>query len=339
MRYVTLFAFVLAGCADHPAPPHDAADGAVDADLAVVGAPDLGDASDLAAHAASWKQESSAASFSDLWGSSPTDLYAVGAGGNVTGYVYHSPGGGVWSQIKVSGSLYAVWGSSANDVYVGGLNMILRSTDAGASWKPETLPAVGGSWLIDALWGSGSGDIYAAGFHTNASGDKVGSSILHSTGNGQWTTQYSDGSGDSFALWGADAGHVFAVDRDTGAVVRTSGDGSWTAHGALGASARIWGLGANQLYVAAASGVTFASSDALTWTPTTLPGASGETLEDIWGRASDDLFVVGNAGSIFHLSGGGWSREGSAGTKLRRLWSGGGELFAVGAGGIYHRQP
>lgn len=339
MRYVTLFALVLGGCADHAAPPHDAVDGAVEADLAVAGAPDLGDAPDLAAHVASWKQESSGAIFWDIWGASPTDLYAVGAGPNVTGYVYHSPGAGVWTQIKVTGSLYAVWGSSANDVYVAGINMILRSTDAGATWKAETLPAVSGSWLIDALWGSGSGDIYAAGFSTDSTGTKVGSSILHSTGNGQWTSQYSDGSGDSFALWGADAGHVFAVDRHTGAVVRSSGNGSWTAHGALGASASIWGLGANQLYVCAANGVTFASTDALTWTPTTLPNAGGETLEDIWGRASDDLFVVGNAGSIFHLAGGSWSREGAAGAKLRALWGGGGELFAVGADGIYHRQP
>jgi len=339
MRYGILALLLLGGCATKTS---GAADGGAPADLADGVAADLSDAvtADLAGSAApKWVRESGDGIFFDVWGASATDVYAVGTGGNVSGYIYHSPGAAVWTQIKGTGPLYAVWGSGADDVYVAGLDMILHSTDRGATWKSETLPAVSGSWLFDALWGSGAGDVYVAGFSTDSSGTKTGSSILHSSGSGTWTVQYgSSSNGSSFSLWGADAAHVFAVDRSSGAVVRSSGNGAWTANGALGPARRIWGLAATQLYVTAANGIAFGSSDGVTWTPSTVTGAGSEFLEDICGSASDDLFIVGNQGSIFHRSASGWSKEGAAGARLNALWRSGADLFAAGADGVYHRR-
>ncbi len=325
--------------------------GGVTYDLATSPSLDLGgDAvdgavGDLAGGAAPhWVQQSisgfNVGSFSSLWGTSANDVWAVGTDGfgNASGYAYHSAGGGVWTASKSTGPLYAVWGSSASDVYLAGVNLVLHSTNAGATWSTDKLPSVAGSWLIDSLWGSGANDIYAAGFSTDAGGTKVGSSILHSTGNGTWVAQYSDGSGDSFSLWGADATHLFAVDRQTGAVVRSSGDGNWTAYGALGPSGSIWGLGAGQLYVTGSGGSLFQSADAKNWTPHVVDGGAGEQLEAVFGTSADELFVVGAEGSIFRGSGGSWTKEGTAGTKLRAIWGAGGDLWAAGADGVYHRQ-
>ena len=336
MRRGCLLIALLGGCG---ANAQSAPDAGTTPDLAADIVRDLASSTigDLGASPVMWQQESNAGSFSGLWGSSPTDLYAVGAGFNVTGYVYHSLGNGLWTSIKTSGSLYAVWGSGPDDIYVAGLNMILRSTDRGATWVSEKLPVVGGTWVIDALWGSGANDVYAAGFSTDSHGTKAGSSILHSTGNGVWVSQYGDTSGSSFSLWGADATHVFAVDRESGAIIQSPGNGSWTVHDALGVVRSIHGIGSNRFYVTGANGVLFQSADAMTWTSQQIAGVSSELLEAIWGTANNDIFVVGNHGSIFHFDGTSWSNAGAAGTKLLAIWGNGDEIFVAGADGIYHR--
>jgi hypothetical protein len=277
--------------------------------------------------------------FSDLWGASSSDIWAVGTGGNDAGYVQHSPGGGVWAEVYRTGPLYAVWGSGPSDIYLGGLDLLLHSSDGGANWKNETLPKVPGSWLIDRIWGNGANDIYAGGFSTDASGTKTGSSILHSTGNGTWTAQFTDNLDSySFSIWGADASHMFAVNRQTGAVLRSSGNGTWAAYGALGPSGSIWGLGAGKLFVSGGSGTLYQSADAMSWTPNPIAAAGSEQLADVWGTSGDDLFVVGVAGSIFHLSGGVWSKEGVGGAGLRDIWGSGSDVYVAGDDGIYHRQ-
>ena len=336
MRYCWILIAVISGCGadaeigqDAGARPDLASDSASDLASSTIG--------DLGANLFVWQRESSAGSFAALWGSGTTDLYAVGAGFNVSGYVYHSLGDGQWTSIKTAGSLYAAWGSGPGDVYVGGLGGVLHSTDHGATWTSETLPLVGGSWVIDALWGSGPNDVYAAGFSTDSHGTKTGSSILHSTGAGAWVSQYSDQNGSSFSLWGADATHVYAVNRDSGAIVQSSGNGSWMAHDALGPVRSIRGIGTNRLYVTGANGVLFQSADAKTWMSQPIDGASGELLEDIWGTADDDVFVVGNHGSVFHFDGTSWSSAGTAGTKLLAIWGNGADVFVAGADGIYHR--
>jgi hypothetical protein len=345
MRFLSIAFLAVAGC-------HAVGGSVASNDLSTVpSASDLGSApsdggtADLApAVKPSWTQQSvtgwHVGSFSDLWGSSPSDVWAVGSDyPDQTGYVYHSPGGGVWTQIKTAAPIYAVWGSGSNDVYVAGQNLLLHTADAGATWQTQTLPALGGgSWVLDTLWGSGAGDLYATGIRSDGSGTVVGSSILHSTGNGTWVTQYSSTDGYSFSLWGADANHLFALDRQTGAVLRSSGNGTWTAYGALGQSGSIWGLDAGRLYVSGTSGALFASTDAMHWTPQAIDQA-GELLEDVWGTSSDDLFVVGSSGAIFHLSVGAWSQEVGVGpSKLFHVRAVGGDIYAVGDAGIFRRQ-
>ena len=60
--------------------------------------------------------------FYAIWGSSSTDVYAVGDGGTILHY-----DGNTWSNMPsgTSDTLSAVWGSSSSDVYTVGTNGII----------------------------------------------------------------------------------------------------------------------------------------------------------------------------------------------------------------------
>ena len=64
------------------------------------------------------------------------------------------------------------------------------------------------------------------------------------------------------------------------------------------------------------------------------------TLNAVWGTAADNVYVVGNGGTILHrsLANGPWSPEGSATQFIAGVWgSGNSDVYAVGAGGaIWH---
>src|SRR5207302_458891 len=82
----------------------------------------------------------------DIWGTSATDVFAVGENGTILHF-----DGLAWSTMP-SGStanLASVWGASSTEVYASaGSNTILRYN--GASWAPLTLPppAPNGSPMI-----------------------------------------------------------------------------------------------------------------------------------------------------------------------------------------------
>src|SRR5262249_22898129 len=95
-----------------------------------------------------------------IWGSSATDLYAVGNSGTLL----HSTGNGIWTA-QDSGlgfeDLAGVWGSSATDVYlVGGFGGVVHSTGNGM-WTSVANP--GNNWLT-AIAGNSATDFYVIGW-------------------------------------------------------------------------------------------------------------------------------------------------------------------------------
>src|SRR5262249_2305294 len=109
-----------------------------------------------------------------VWGSSSTDIYAVG----ISGTILHSTGNGIWTP-QASGltdTLSSVWGSYSGDVYAIGLNTGAVLHSGGGAWTPKSSLSGGGA----GLWGSGSGNVYAASDH----------SVLHLGGNGSWSTEW-----------------------------------------------------------------------------------------------------------------------------------------------------
>ena len=92
----------------------------------------------------------------DVWGSSDSDVFAVGHPGIILHY-----DGATWSPMSsgTTETLWGVWGNSGGDVFaVGGPGTILHYD--GATWGPMS------SGITDSLydvWGSNSNDVFAVG--------------------------------------------------------------------------------------------------------------------------------------------------------------------------------
>ena len=61
-----------------------------------------------------------------------------------------------------------------------------------------------------------------------------------------------------------------------------------------------------------------------------------KTLNSIWGSSGNDVFAVGEGGTILHYNGSAWSPMASGTTEnLKGIWgSSGSDVFAVGANGV-----
>src|SRR5262249_46731571 len=112
--------------------------------------------------------------FNDIWGSGPTDVYAVEGGAS------HSVGDGVWPEpaqhVAIDGEpILAIWGSSATDVYAAGaFNRVYHSTGNG-TWRDQSTSAMN----LQDIWGTSSHDIYTIST----------TQVFHSTGDGNWRDQ------------------------------------------------------------------------------------------------------------------------------------------------------
>jgi hypothetical protein len=122
----------------------------------------------------------------DVWGASSSNLYAVGEGG-----VIHYDGS-TWSAVPsvplvdASTVLRAVWGSSEKDVWAVGRGLMVHFD--GAAW---TGTALADSELMD-VWGASTSDVYAVG-QRPVGGGKTEALALHFDGNA-WTAVSGFGS-------------------------------------------------------------------------------------------------------------------------------------------------
>jgi hypothetical protein len=214
----------------------------------------------------------SGGSLIDVWGSSASNVYAVGWSNGPL--VYHNDGTG-WTEASSSlssgGYLNGVWGSSASDVYaVGtGVNAPLVYHRDGTGWT-GTSPSLPVGWNygnLRSVWGSSASDIYAVGWGSN------GSLLYHNDGTG-WSEASSSlpaGGGSLYGIWGSSASDVYAVGNSINAVGDTS----------------------PLLYHNDGTGWTGAS-------PFLPPGWSAGYLHAVWGSSAGDLYIVGEGSYVFN---------------------------------------
>jgi hypothetical protein len=147
----------------------------------------------------------------DVWGSSATDVYAVGRldlDVVFEGVILHQREG-AWSPVlEVTGlGLQTVWGSSASDVFAAGFELegppemseLVGSIwhFDGSSWSRMTVPRSG---ILFELWGTSPADVFAVGE------DGV---VLHYDGTA-WMATYPTES-TLLGVWGSSPADVFAV--------------------------------------------------------------------------------------------------------------------------------
>jgi hypothetical protein len=134
-----------------------------------------------------------------VWGSSGSDVFAVGAKGTILHY-----NGSTWSSM-VSGTtsdLLCVWGSSGSDVFAVGYDTnnytgtILHYN--GSTWSTMISGTTNNFY---GVWGSSGSDVFAVGYDGN---------ILHYNGN-NWSPMTSGTTNPLRGVWGSSGSDVYAV--------------------------------------------------------------------------------------------------------------------------------
>ena len=279
-----------------------------------------------------------------VWGSGPSDLWAVGGGysqGVLTGTILHGDDSG-WSPATIpatTAQLHGVWGSGPNDVWVVGAagddssGVILHWN--GSAWSQDTSETAS---ALFGIWGSGANDVYAVGRDAGDHGV-----ILHWNGQAWSSATLPSGTVDLASVWGSGPNDVWAVGRSA---LHWDG-GAWSDEtssfaGGLGAGgcAAIWGSQSDDVYLADSSSFHWNGSK---WSMIPALDASnpwGLAACGVWGSGTSDVWVVGAQGMTAHLDGGYFSAVASGTTNnLNGVWgSGPGNVWVVGdEGTILHK--
>jgi hypothetical protein len=210
--------------------------------------------------------------FTAVWGSGPTDVYAV----NSNGSVMHSDGTGNWQ--KQPQSLFTkaggIWGSAPHNIYIAADKEIYHSTGDGywQTQEPYNWPG-----HVTAIWGSGPNDIYA-----------VGDRILHSTGDGTWQEQQAN-SGTATSVWGSGAHDIYALAGDY--IMHSTGDGKWISQNFPHPLSCVWGSSATDVWVFGLGFLLHTGGDQ-TWSPQAF-NQSQYQMNGCWGSGPDDIYLSG----------------------------------------------
>lgn len=260
-----------------------------------------------------------------LWGTAPTNLWAVGEGGAI----FHWDGTS-WSAFNgasaTTTSLAAAWAASATAAWAVGENTLLRWD--GTTWTPSTPPT---AMALTGIWGSSPSDVWMVGM----SGDVA----YHFTGS-TWTPfSLPNASTNALrAIGGSGPTDVWAV-GDAGTILHYGGS-SWTGSVTSPATGSLTGVWADSPSEAWAVGpLDLLHWSGAGWTATAVP--SGFTPAAVWGTSARNVWCVGHltgtaTGAIAQWSGQGWTLlpdlvaaplRGIAGTAPD-------EILAVGDGGL-----
>lgn len=266
-----------------------------------------------------------------VWGSSSTNLYAVGALGAVLHWT-----GGAWDpedDPDLGGSdFYAVWGTAADNVWVvGDFGRIVHFD--GADWTEATTD-LENAVPLNSVWGSGPNDVWAVGDEGTA---------LHWDG-ASWTVQAFPDVATLNAVWGTAANDVWAAgfsegcacsggalyhyDGSTWSVVTGTPDLSETP---LFAG---WSSAPGDVWVAGLEGVLH--YDGSDWTYDTV--GYGAPIYGITGTSGSNVFAVGAIATIGHNQGSGWETMSIPDFDIHGMWGASAtDVWAVGSGAIHHR--
>ncbi len=94
-----------------------------------------------------------------VWGTSPSDVYAVGASGRILHYDGNVGQNWVSVASGTTESLLAVWGTNASDILAAGTNGAVVHYD-GTTWSPQIS---GTTNALRAIWGSPNPGVTAVG--------------------------------------------------------------------------------------------------------------------------------------------------------------------------------
>ena len=300
----------------------------------------------------------------DVWGSSATDVMAVG-GSTILHY-----DGSAWStQTTITdASLASVWGASATSFVAVGQAPAGKAAAYrydGTGWTPMPAPNPEPddpevNSQLRAVWGASDQDLFAVGHYSANSTEFDLRGLVARYDGSAWTVmQLPDRAGGTLAdVYGTSSTNVIAVGTGDepmddipayGLVYRFDGT-SWTrqhiqredldASLSLGA---VWASSPTDVFVVgfeegpvAGSGAVVYHSDGSGFVKMEIPPT--QLLTGLWGTSATDVYAVGDG--VLHYDGQSWTRLDDHGG-LADLWgSSSSDLFVVGNGGrILHGAP
>ena len=250
-----------------------------------------------------------------LWGVSPTEVWLAEEDR------FHSWNGADWTRTYVdgAGTFKGMWGTASDDIIAVGLgggfaNEARIFRYGGSSWSditPSGPPA--------ALW-----DIDGADGLVLAVGE--GGTILRRTGSTTFAAETSGVSDDLYGVAVLDATRAYAAGNG---VVLTFDGSEWST---LDTGAEVW----RDIWVAPTGEVLVIGDDGKAarydggWEQ--LDSGTSLNLEALWGTAADDIFAVGEAGTVLHYDGAAMAPVRTTFTEdFTAIWGQlGGDVFLLG---------
>lgn len=278
-----------------------------------------------------------------IWGSSPTDMIAVGASGTVIRYngaAFSSSNTLAEPLTGVNGPITGIRGTGNSDlVAVGDWGTTMR-------WNGSNWTSVANDTHLRFRDLSGTDtSMFAAALQDNPMATEP--RIFRWTGSA-WMTETIPTTKDMRAVW-ADATQAFAVGvSDT--IIRRSG-GTWTLATVQNANQTtlrgVYAIDASNIWVVGGGGSGASETNVAVYPPKVLFSANGTAfqpvavpvtqriLRSVWGSAANDAWIVGDDGTLLRWDGNAWTAVASPSLfSLRKVWgTGKNDVWASGDGG------
>jgi photosystem II stability/assembly factor-like uncharacterized protein len=223
----------------------------------------------------------------DIWGSSETNIYAVGYDGTVVHY-----DGSTWNVELTGGTsptfLTSVWGADSTNVYACGSGGALLHFDT--TWQALRTHSYHALWDV---WGLSDTSVYMVG--TN------GTVIKYSSDDSIMTKMETGITNSLYSIWGTKDDDLYAVGWG-GKILRYNGT-SWVAEDDMTdfGFLSVWGTSATDIY---AAGQTVLHYDGFTWSPVRV--RNEPDFNDIWAGTDGtykQVVTVGSGGHIMQSAG------------------------------------
>lgn len=291
-----------------------------------------------------------------VWGSGPSDVWAVGSGGTIVHW-----DGSAWKLTPTApatqNTLRGVWGSGPNDIWaVSRTDVIFHSTgfaNGTATWTPAPGPgaALPEQRAATAIWGTSATDVRIAFLPRFLFDPTPAMYNQWVKGNDDWSVSRGDGA--IFAFWGTanDVWYVADNSETNGwqramtvhGTPNTKGEMEWALVESQSTSTLegIWGSGPNDLWAVGDNGtIRHLGASKTLWDVIASP--TTDALHAVWGTASNNVWAVGDNGTILHFDGQSWMKSSAAfeiGKKprLAAIWgSGPNDVWIVGEAVALH---
>jgi len=254
-----------------------------------------------------------------VWGTSADDIFAVG----MSGAIFRYDGSKLVSMASsTSNNLLDIWGSSPHDAFaVGDEGTIVHYN--GSSWTEMNS---GTLECLRGVYGTSPNNVFAVGGSLSGSLWKGSAGpILHYDGS-KWTPVDYELTEDNFWDVWCSTDEVFVI---AGREVHHYDGTQWELMntGSSHTLSSIWGISADDVYVAGASG-TVLHYNGSRWR--SLHTDTEYDLFSIWCGSAADIFVVGFRGVFLHYDGSQWVEHRFGGEPLYDVWGTSSTIFVVG---------